>query len=344
MRRFGGKALVAAGIGVYYDFGERWLPLIAQPNPRYELAATRDTRIFDGREPQCVWHRLMLDACLPPGTGVEVSSRAADDEGDLKNSVWQNEPPLHRRARGSELPFTPTPASANRGTFELLLQNARGRFLQLRLRITGDGRHTPRLRALRLYYPRFSYLERYLPAVYREDAASASFLDRFLANFEGTNTSIEDRIAAVQMLFDVRSAPADALAWLASWFGVALDPAWDEARRRLFIAHAMEFFQWRGTVRGLKMALRLAFEENADARIFDPPGAECHCADRFRIVEKFLTRRTSAVELGDPSELASRPKLAVATGRWKPTDGADALHARYREFTGRTDPFGFVPL
>src|SRR5207253_1878580 len=131
----------------------------------------------------------------------QVWSRAAENEDELSRTSWQTEPPLVRRANGSELPFAPVPTSSNRGTFELLLQNARGRYLQLQLRLTGNGRVSPRLHALRIYYPRFSYLEHYLPAVYREDAASASFLDRFLANFEGTNTAIEDRIAAAQMLF-----------------------------------------------------------------------------------------------------------------------------------------------
>lgn len=335
LRRFGGKALVAAGGRAYYDFGERWLPLVAQPNPRYVKDAWFETRTFDGRDPQCVWHRLMLDACLPPGTTVDVFSRAADDEDELKLIAWEREPALHRRCGGAELPFLPEPLSANRGTFELLLQNARGRFLQLRLHLTGDGRHTPRLRALRIYYPRFSYLERYLPAVYREDSSSASFLERFLANFEGINTAIEDRIAAMQMLFDVRSAPADALAWLASWFGVVLDPAWDEARRRLFIAHAMEFFQWRGTVRGLKMALRLAFDKHVDESIFDPPGADCGCSGRYRIVERFLTRRTPAVEPGDPTAVSEGAFPVPRGSRWKPLDGAAALHARFQAATQR---------
>jgi phage tail-like protein len=196
---------------------------------------------------------------------------------------------------------------------------------------------------LRVYYPRFSYLERYLPAVYREDPASASFLDRFLANIEGTNTAIEDRIAAAQMLFDVRSAPPDALEWLASWFGVALDPAWDETRRRLFIRYAMEFFQWRGTVRGLKMALRLALEEEVDAHIFDPPGSACRCAERYRIVEKFLTRGTAAVEAGDPTEAALGPSLLPAAGKWKPQQGAEALHTRYKKATG-ADHFPLTPI
>jgi phage tail-like protein len=351
MRRFGGKAMVAAGNRVFYDFGERWLPLTSQVQPRYaaeafvEFPAPREgvQGAFDGHEPQCVWHRLMLDACLPPGTDVQIQSRAANTKQDLERAPWQAEPSLHRRGTGSELPFTPAPVSRDRGTFELLLQNARGRFLQVRLQLVGDRRVTPRLHALRIYYPRFSYLERYLPAVYREDAASASFLDRFLANFEGTFTAIEDRIAAVEMLFDVRSTPPEALTWLASWFGVVLDPAWNETRRRLFLTHAMEFFQWRGTVHGLRTALRLAFEEHPDEHIFDPPGAKCRCGDRFRIVEKFLTRWTPAVELGDPTDVAGGPSFAPAGGRWKPEQGTAALYARYRAATGR-ETFTLTPL
>jgi len=346
LRRFGGKALVAAGDQVYYDFGDRWLPVTAQAHPRHVEEATLETRAFDGREPQCVWHRLMLDACLPAGTDIELWSRAADRTSELALTPWEPEPRLHRRGDGSELPFAPTPESRDRGTYELLLQKARGRFVQLRLRLVGDGRLTPHLTALRVYYPRFSYLERYLPAVYREDSASASFLDRFLANIEGTNTAIEDRIAAAQMLFDVRSAPPDALEWLASWFGVALDPAWDETRRRLFIAHAMEFFQWRGTVRGLKMALRLALEDQVDDHIFDPPGSACRCAERYRVVEKFLTRGIAAVDAGDPTEAALGPSLVPAGGKWNPKHGAEALHARYKDEAKATeaDIFPLTPI
>jgi phage tail-like protein len=343
IRRFGGKAIVAAGDRVFYDFGDRWLPLKDQEHPQHVTEGTIATRLFDGREPQCVWHRLMLDACLPAGTDVEVWSRAADGENELANMPWDPEPRIYRRGDGSELPFTRRPESRDRGTYELLLQKARGRFLQLRLRLAGDGRLTPHLTALRVYYPRFSYLEHYLPAVYREDAASASFLDRFLANIEGTNTAIEDRIAAAQMLFDVRSAPPDALEWLASWFGVLLDPAWDETRRRLFIAHAMEFFQWRGTVRGLKMALRLALEDHVDAHIFDPPGSACRCAERYRIVEKFRTRGIPAAEAGDPTQAALGPLLAPEGGTWSPQHGAAALHYRYNKATGGGE-FPLTPI
>src|SRR5205814_8561541 len=113
---------------------------------------------------------------------------------------------LYLRGDSSELLFQENVGGEGNGTWELLFHAAIGRYLQLKIQLIGNGRSTPRLRAMRIYYPRFSYLEHYLPAVYREDSQSASFLDRFLANLEGLYTTLEDKIAAVQMLFDPRSA------------------------------------------------------------------------------------------------------------------------------------------
>ncbi len=343
LRLFGGKGLVTAGGQAYYDFADRWIPLAAQRRPRfaeesdlYTPAGVPDdrglpppgTRLpFDGRVPDCVWHRLMLDACIPPETQVIVWSRAANDPRDLLRAAWQQEPRLYRRGDGSELPFVPPRTAPGDGTWELLFQRARGRYLQLRLRIVGNRRSTPRLRALRAYYPRFSYLQRYLPAVYREDQASASFLDRFLANPEGFFTALEDRIAAAQMLFDPDSAPAADLAWLAGWFGVMLDPLWDERKQRLFLKHALLFFQYRGTARGLEMALRLAHEPCADEDIFaDPasaPAPRPAFPRSFRVVERWQARRTPGL-LPDDSTGGPLPGA-----RWTPDQGGAALHRLY---------------
>ena len=334
MRLFGGRGLVAAGQEVYYDFENQWVPVVAQRRPRYlpeatifspladedeDVAAgeTRPRGAFDGREPDCVWHRLMLDACIPPEAEVLVWSRAANDERELALAEWQPEPRPYLRGDGSELPFAlPT---SNRikglGTWELLFQNARGRFLQLQLRLTGNGRTTPRIRALRAYYPRFSYLTNYLPAVYREDGESASFLDRFLANVEGTFTAIEDRIAAVQMLFDMRATPPEFLDWLASWFGVALDPSWEPERKRLFIKHAMELFNRRGTIKGLEMALRIALESCVDDSLFTDAQGRSRAASGIRIVEKYRTRFAASVVFGDPTDYDAVPSGLRST-RW----------------------------
>jgi len=337
MRSFGGKALVSAGVDIAYDFGDAWIPLVEQFRPRFAFEATLLTPMFDGREPGCVWHRLMLDGGLPPETEVKVWSRASDEAAELPLAPWRAEPKLYRRGDGSELPFAAKPANSRSGTQELLFQDARARYLQLKITLSGNGRTTPRLRTLRAYYPRFSYLREYLPAVYREDAESASFLDRFLANPEGFFTALEDKIASVQMLFDCRSAPAEALGWLAKWFGLALDAAWNEPKQRLFIQHAMEFFQFRGTIRGIQMALRLALEDEPGQEFFSGSMADRRCAERFRIVEKFRTRRTPAVTLGDPTEQTGPREIAPAA-RWLPNDGAAELHRRYRDFLAAQQP------
>jgi len=339
MRLFGGKALVATDSGAYYDFAEDWIPLVQQRRPRYVADAILMTDALDGRDPDCVWHRLMLDACIPPETKVEVWTRAANDKRSLEFTQWQLEPALYLRAGGSEIPFLRSKRNGSTsstkmgdGTWELLFQRARGRYLQLRLRLSGDERSTPRLSALRAYFPRFSYLTNYLPSVYREDDQSASFLDRFLANLEGVHTALEDRIASAQILFDVRSAPKEVLDWLASWFDVALDPSWDEAKRRMFIAHAMDFFQYRGTIRGLTMSLHLALDPCADETIFT--GGKRR--EEIRVIEKYLTRKMPSVALGDPTEATGLRTVAV-TSTWQPAQGRASLGQRYSSFI---DPSG----
>jgi len=358
MRLFGGKALAGTSDGAYYDFAEDWIPLIQQRRPRYVPEATLETPLktaldkpyFDSGEPDCIWHRIMLDAHIPPNTSIEIWSRAANEEIDLPLLPWQREPAPYLRGDGSEIPFLRASVSnacvgvqnkkIGAGTWELLFQRARGRFLQLRIRLKGDERSTPRLRALRAYYPRFSYLSNYLPGVYREDTQSASFLDRFLSNVEGLYTSLEDKIAAAQILFDVRSAPSEVLDWLAGWFGVALDPSWDEARRRMFIAHAMDFFQYRGTIRGLTMALHLALDQCADESIFEATRP----LEPIRIVERYRTRTLPGVIFGDPTE--STGLRAVSTGTsWRPDQGRANLNQRYLDALGsEANPLTQYPL
>ena len=358
MRLFGGKALAGTSDGAYYDFAEDWIPLVQQRRPRYVPEATLETPLktvldkpyFDSGEPDCVWHRIMLDAHIPPDTSIEIWSRAANEEIDLPLLPWQREPAPYLRSDGSEIPFLRASVSnacvgvANKkigaGTWELLFQRARGRFLQLRIRLKGDERSTPRLRALRAYYPRFSYLSNYLPGVYREDTQSASFLDRFLSNVEGLYTSLEDKIAAAQILFDVRSAPSEVLDWLAGWFGVALDPSWDEARRRMFIAHAMDFFQYRGTIRGLTMALHLALDQCADESIFEA----ARPLEPIRIVERYRTRTLPGVIFGDPTQSTGLRSVSTGTS-WRPDQGRANLNQRYLDALGSTaNPLTQYPL
>jgi len=293
MHSFGHRALVAYKGKVFYDVvgGDasndavmRWIQLRAVEQPSYDRDAVLVTPVFDGKERDCVWDRLFLDACIPPEAKVQVSSRALNDLQLLETALFNPEPNLYLRQAGAEIPYydpfsdlEARPSDA--GTWELLFQQARGRYLQVRLELSGNGRVTPQLRALRAYYPRFSYPRRYLPALYLEDQESASFLERLLANLGSMYAELEGKINDVSVLFDPRSAPAETLDWLGGWVGLVLDPIWAgiqkqrEAvqgpsaskkpaadRRRLFIRFALRLYNWRGTPDGIKFALHLLLD------------------------------------------------------------------------------------
>jgi phage tail-like protein len=342
LRRFGGRALVRRGDAIVYDSGPipLWVPAVAQRRLLHATEARLMTPLLDAAEPQCIWDRLRFDACIPPGTAISIEARAADDMGDLApgEAGWQVQPLPYLNRDGGELPgkgraaMAATDIAAGRGCWDLLLQGMVGRYLQLRITLSGDGRFTPHIRALRAWYPRVSW-SRFLPAIYREQPGPADFLDRFLANMDGISSSLEGRIAAAQALFDPRTAPTDSLAWLASWYDTALDPAWDEDRRRLFITHAAAFFGWRGTLRGLGLALRLAFDPTVSARDFDFSQAECSCPGGIRIIENYRVRRSGHV-WPTPTTLDAVPQQRSLADRWQPDEGAAGLIERWARATG----------
>lgn len=350
LRRFGGRALVPIRGRVHYDSGAvdpLWVPIVEQSHRAFAPDTRFVSPIWDGAEPQCVWDRVRLDGCIPTGTSVRIEARAADDKAGLASptaTAWVAQPDFYLSRSGSELPgkraiaMPPTDARTGTGCWELLLQGVTGRFAQLRITLAGDGRISPSLRALRLWYPRFSYVERFLPALYREEPASESFLTRFLANFEGMNTTIEDRIASAESLFDPRIAPVEMLDWLAGWFDAALDAGWDERRRRLFLQHAARFFGWRGTGRGVKLALKLALDPAIEAADFDLEAPDCSAPGAIRIVEAF--RRLPSGRSFDPGSAgnALAPGSRSLDRPWLPEEGAAGLWERWKEAAGSAAP------
>jgi phage tail-like protein len=311
LRRHGGRALVSVQGNASYDSGSgpNWPQVVEKPRQQFRGTARFRTPVFDSNSPSAVWDRLRLDGCVPPGTRITVEARASDEADALGDWIPQPSPILSRS--GSELAghsaaaLVVTDPRAQHGSFELLFQRVSGRFLEVRLGLSSDGDASPRLRALRASWPRVSWAERYLPALYREDPEPADFLERFLANMQGTTSVIEARMITAQALFDTRTAPVEALGWLAEWFDVALDPSWSEARRRLFIAHAIRFFGWRGTMRGLESALALAFGQPLEGTLFSD--RDCSREGAIRIVESYRTRTLGRIGAGDSSGVVDPP-------------------------------------
>lgn len=295
---------------------------------------------LDSGSPGVQWDRLLLEACVPPGCRLAVDAWADDLPGPplqdpatatpLPPEAWLlPQPPLLPAPAASELPFAGNAAtvqlrrlggaSASRGAtlWELLLQRPagavrqlRGRYLRLRLRLAGDGRHSPAVFALRAWYPRFSWQDQYLPELLRQQqepdpadagpANGADLRERILASFEGLWTPIEDRIAAAELLLSPRTAPADRLPELARWLAQALPPAWPEARQRRWLAEAGARQRGHGTLRGLVLALD-ALSDGAVRR------------GQLVPVEHWRLRRTLATVLGLDLDDAGHP-LTLGTG------------------------------
>lgn len=351
MRRFGGRALVLKGESVCYDLDTNaaagcatteWLPLVEKRRQRFANRGKIGGIVLDGKKPGCVWHRVLFDACAPETTALRIRSRAADSLDALAFADWRDEPSPYLRGGGSEIPLHKPFADharprAGSGTWELLFQSASGRFVELCVELSGNGRSSPRIRTMRVYYPRFSYLREYLPAVYGDDADSASFLDRYLANPEGILSLLEGRIEKAQALIDTRTAPPDYLEWLAGWLGAVLEPDWSDARRRLFLDHAPLLFGWRGTPIGIRAAVRIATELCPDPSIFDElkQGAEDPGAafgiNAVRVVEGFSQRSLPGVAVGDPTEITG-PQPVEENEPWRPELGSAPLHAAYQDF------------
>jgi phage tail-like protein len=277
---------------------------------------------LDSGRPDTPWHRVYIDGCIPEGCALTLYARAYEDPDARAGLPFVPQPAPLWTPLPSELPFHAGLAPSRpgeSGLFEVLLQypagaarTLRGRYLQLRLVLEGDGRHTPAIHALRVYAPRFGYQEAYLPELLRQRAGrdgpggeagpanGADVRERLLAALEGMLTPLEGRIAASEALLHAETVPAGLMPGLAGALGLRLPPHWPEPRRRRMLAEGCLLQHWRGTYPGVRLALDIA-TDGAVAR------------GQVVLVENFRLRRTMATLLGLDMDDRDHP-LTLGTG------------------------------
>src|ERR1700751_2234007 len=200
-----------SGNPIFADGAQRVCQLSLQgvfPTSGYYYSDSLDSKTY-----RCLWHRVVLSGCVPPGTAVRVdtftaeSDKPVDEIESLPESRWAT-------------------AQLDVGTksceWDFLSFSPPGRYMWLRLTLEGDGSATPVVEKVKVYYPRASSLQ-YLPAVYREDPASADFTARFLSIFDTIRGITAGQITDIARYFDPKAAPVnppnvagiDFLSWLA---------------------------------------------------------------------------------------------------------------------------------
>lgn len=277
---------------------------------------------LDSADVDSVWHRLYIEASIPVGCGIRIWLAASNE---IKNHTTDTELQWYEHRFGeryqhgapsdipvgswaslaSELPHHPgllpcEQEAERKGLFSVLIQRSglkvrslRGRYLYVRVELTGPGNSTPELFAVRPYASRFSYVEHYLPKLYWEKtfapeaneegaATQADFLERFIGNVEGILTGIEDRVAYSDLVTRPQTAPTETLDWLASWIGFQFEAGWSESQRRIFLERAADLYEWHGTIRGLNLALEIATEGGVS-------GGEIVVLEDYRLRRTFAT-------------------------------------------------------
>jgi len=324
----------------YYAVGSEMQPLLPLSLNSFAGSGTTDpakVRTIDSGSTQTAWHRVFVEAVIPPRCVVIVWLAAANKPADLTGPAAEwfphvlgsvdpataarlpaQTPCLVWKSIASEVPFAKPmlgeePAQDRQGLFMALVQrtgkavrNLRGRFLGVSVQLNGDRRNTPEIAALRVYASRFSYVEHYLPEIYKEntfgpeadansDSTRRDFFERFVDIFESQLTQIEDRVANAYLVTRPESAPDDSLDWLGGWIGVPPD-SYPPDRRRVHLMETSNLCRERGTIAGIRRAMNVATNGLCDR------GAVI-------LVEDFRLRHTFATILGANLAIQDDPLL-----------------------------------
>jgi phage tail-like protein len=242
------------------------------------------TERLDGRATECLWHRVVIRATIPPGGTVRVrtlTSEAPLSTGEIDvidDGRWATDQVLD---------------STGKTTWDCLVTSDPARYLWLELTLGSDGVDTPVVHDAEVEFPRRSSLER-LPGAYRSDADSTRFLDRFLSITDTVRASVVTALDDMPAIFDPDATPAgedgdpDFLTWLAGWVGMADQEGLPIPRRRRLLRHAAELYRRRGTPEGVRMCLAL------------------FCGVEVRLLEHYRLRKwaiAGQARLGDCSQL-----------------------------------------
>ncbi|MFT3858291.1 MAG: phage tail protein I [Aquabacterium sp.] len=244
---------------------------------------------LDSGHDQSTWGRLQIEACVPQGTAVKVWAFTRDDldyidalpakppvgvaDPDftlvpqpeltplLSAQVWamadeDGAGTLYRDE--SQRPLSPAPEEGM-SWFDAPVMAPPGRYLWLVLELQGTRHKTPRIRSVRAEYPGHALL-RHLPRTLWNELPARDFLHRFLMPMAAMLDEWEGVSTQRHRLLDPRITPGDALPWLGSFIGLALDPCWPEAVRRQMVQEAAGMFRTRGTVASLRRMIEILTE------------------------------------------------------------------------------------
>lgn len=101
-----------------------------------------------------------------------------------------------------------------------------------------------------------------LPVVYGEDALTHDLC----AGLDGLLGPVMGTLDSLSAYLDPRLTPEDMLDWLAGWVGLVFTGSETEERKRELVSAGVEIMRWRGTLHGIRDAVRAVFEVDPEAQ------------------------------------------------------------------------------
>lgn len=242
---------------------------------------------------RCQWHRIELELAqpLPPGSKVTVSTFSSDAllDQSAPDALWA----VGGSFLGQFQQGQPDPLGT---LLDTLVLSREGQYLAVRVELEGDGYSTPEIRALRVHYPRSSYLN-YLPAVYQADDTSRWFLERFLSIFQTEWDGLEAQIEDMTALFDPAAVPAGALDQLAAWIGLPLEGTWNTEQKRAMLKAVPQIYPRRGTSASLRRYLQVYLGNISGAQVEKQPDFPL-LVEGFRERQRVILAAKQGIQVG----------------------------------------------
>lgn len=216
------------------------------------------SRILDSAEAGTVWHKMTGEIKNEDYAAVRISFYTSDEiffekeNFDVRAFIHRDDISLDEK-KALLQPFF---RKQSRLSENMLLHSLEGRYLWFLLEIYPQTEKTVELGKFMVYFPAKSWIE-YLPEVYRKEMGNNSFLDRYLSIFQSLYDEVRGQIGSLASCLDPRTADLEILEWIASWLDVEEPYMWTEKQLRFLLEHIMEFYETRGTKRGVELFVEL---------------------------------------------------------------------------------------
>lgn len=218
------------------------------------------SRLLDSREKETVWHRIVVDSKDLGDSSIRFTFYACEErlieiDGELRDIdeyIRDTSIPPRKKSEAFERYRVKTALNP----VDMLLHEARGRYLWFEIQLYGQGEDSPEINKIKLYLPKSSWLE-YLPEIYQQDPESKSFLERYLGIFQSLFLDMEDHIDRISQHFDPDVAEGDFLNWLAGWVSIDDGYIWTGEKLKYLIKNAISMYRIRGTRKAISDIIEL---------------------------------------------------------------------------------------